>query len=273
MTTEWRLILSQPDSGAWNMALDEAILTSTARKITPPTLRLYDWQPATLSLGFAQPCSDVDLSVLERMSWGLVRRPTGGRAILHVDELTYAVAAPQDEPLLAGSLLESYCQISLALLAGLNELKVEAVGDRTYLSHNTGSNANPVCFETPSNYEITSHGKKLIGSAQARKHGGILQHGSLPISGDITRITRVLKYPSSQERDTAILKLTERATTLEALLGYIPDWNFVAQAIISGFRSEFKLNLEPGLPTEEELRTAENLVSTKYGSPDWTFRI
>ncbi len=273
MTNEWRLILSNPESGSWNMALDEAILSTTATKTNPPTLRFYDWQPATLSLGFAQPYTDVDQARLTSENWELVRRPTGGRAILHVDEVTYAVTAPQDDRLLSGSLLESYRKISRALLAGLMELKVEATGDKTYGNGHTGLNINPVCFETPSNYEITALGKKLIGSAQARKHTGILQHGSLPIKGDITRITRALKYASVQERVEAAGKLAERATTLEALLGYAPDWNTVAQAIINGFRSEFEIDLVPGQPTNEELNLAQELVSTKYGSPEWTFRI
>ena len=220
MNPTWRLILSENEAGAWNMALDEAILLSTARKESPPTLRLYGWQPATLSLGFAQPSSDVDVKRLTQENWGLVRRPTGGRAILHVDELTYAVIAPQDDPLLAGSLLESYHTISRALLAGLVNLNIAAAGEQMYTSNNPGRSTNPVCFEIPSNYEITVNEKKLIGSAQARKHGGILQHGSLPIKGDITRITHVLNYETDQERMVAAANLDAHATTLEALLGY-----------------------------------------------------
>lgn len=273
MINKWRLILSKPAPGAWNMALDEAILFATANKKTPPTLRLYDWQTATLSIGFAQPSTDVDMSALAKANWELVRRPTGGRAILHVDELTYALTAPQDDPLLSGSLLESYRKISQALLAGLAELKVTAVGNKTYLNETVGNNSNPVCFETPSNYEITANDKKLIGSAQARKYAGILQHGSLPIKGDITRITTVLRYPSNNDRVAAAEKLTLRAATLEELLGYPPDWDSVAQAIIAGFEREFGVTLHPGQPTDEERKMAEELVSTKYGAPAWTLRI
>ncbi|HQK05745.1 MAG TPA: hypothetical protein PK558_07165, partial [Anaerolineaceae bacterium] len=133
---------------------------------------MYAWQPATLSLGFAQPHLDVDLAALEEEQWGLVRRPTGGRAILHVDELTYAVAGSDDEPFLAGGLLESYCKISRALLTGLARMNVTAFGDKAYTNEPPDNKKNPVCFETPSNYEITVDGKKLIGSAQSRKYGG-----------------------------------------------------------------------------------------------------
>lgn len=273
MTTTWRLILSKDELGAWNMALDEAILMSTARRTTPPTLRLYAWHPATLSLGFAQPANDVDIKRLKKNNWGLVRRPTGGRAILHVDELTYAIAVPQDDPLLAGSLLESYRTISRALLAGLNHLNISAAGEKTYNNDTPVKTTNPVCFEMPSNYEITASGKKLIGSAQARKYEGILQHGSLPIKGDITRITQVLNYDTENERAVAAVNLSARATTLEALLGSPPPWQTVAQAVIKGFADTFSINLEPGQPADVEMEIARELMNTKYASPDWTFRI
>ena len=97
MSGVWRLIIDSPAHGAWNMAVDEAILEQTGRGESPPTLRLYDWQPACLSLGYAQPFADVDVDRLKERGWELVRRPTGGRAILHVDELTYSVSAPASD--------------------------------------------------------------------------------------------------------------------------------------------------------------------------------
>src|SRR5512133_3127465 len=110
--SQWRLIKTTPASGAWNMAVDEAILEAVGRRQALPTLRLYAWAPPCLSLGFAQPVRDVDQAALTRNGWELVRRPTGGRAILHTDELTYAVSAPPDEPRVAGSVLESYCRLA-----------------------------------------------------------------------------------------------------------------------------------------------------------------
>src|SRR5512137_2418732 len=124
----WRLILHPaPARGAWNMAVDEAILETTGRGEAPPTLRLYAWDPACLSLGYAQPTSDVDLVRLHERGWELVRRPTGGRAVLHTDELTYSVAGPLDEPLLAGTVLQSYSRLARALTEALHllGLKVE----------------------------------------------------------------------------------------------------------------------------------------------------
>ncbi len=273
MSATWRLIRSESNRGAWNMALDEALLKSTASKLAPPTLRLYSWEPAALSLGFAQPYLDVDLELLRDKNWDLVRRPTGGRAILHVDELTYSITAPLDEPRLTGNLLESYRTISRALLMALKILGVTANGDREYQTGMTSAMPNPVCFETPSNYEITAQGKKLIGSAQARKYGGLLQHGSLPLFGDLTRITQVLKYGSSQARQAAAEKLIAHAVTLENVLGKVISIRTAEEAFIEGFSSEFNIQLVSSFPTEYELGLANELLRTKYAAPEWTNRI
>ncbi len=255
------------------MALDESLLKSVAENHTPPTLRLYCWEPATLSLGFAQPAADVDVEKLQANKWDLVRRPTGGRAILHVDELTYSLTAAADDPLLSGDLLESYRKISRALLAGLSKLRVTATGDATYENSTSGMIKNPVCFETPSNYEITSGGKKLIGSAQARKYGGILQHGTLPIHGEITRITRALKFASEHDRASAAAKLTAHAVTLESVLSTIPDWLTVAGAIIKGFSETFEISFIESQPDPAEIEYANQLMAEKYLSDTWTFRM
>lgn len=270
----WRLLLTpEATNGAWNMALDEALLRSVAEHHSPPTLRLFSWQPATLSLGFAQPAVDVDHDNLARLGWGLVRRPTGGRAILHVDELTYSLTVAADDPLLSGDLLESYRKISRGLLAGLSRLRVTAAGDATYENTPPGKVNNPVCFEIPSNYEIISGGKKLIGSAQARKYGGILQHGTLPIHGDITRITRVLKFSSEEDRAKAAEKLTAHAVTLETVLGDAPEWMTVANAIVEGFSEIFEISFIDSHPDSSEIESANQFMSEKYISDTWTFRI
>ncbi len=197
------------------MAADEAILEATTRGEVPPTLRLYAWDPPCLSLGYAQCAADVDPARLARLGWHLVRRPTGGRAILHTDELTYSISGNQDEPRLAGGVLDSYRRLSFALLDALLRLGVNAAADPQPSQPLNTSPKGPVCFEVPSNYEITVLGKKLVGSAQARRHEGVLQHGSLPLTGDLTRITRVLNYPAETDRQHAAERIHLRAATLE----------------------------------------------------------
>ena len=269
----WRLILDEAHHGAYNMALDEALLISAAARHNLPALRLYAWDPATLSLGFAQPSQDIDMERLQTLGWGLVRRPTGGRAILHTDELTYSITAPIDDPLLHGSLLESYRKISVALLAALKYLNIPANGDKQYAETPGAAHQNPVCFETPSNYEITCGGKKLVGSAQARKHNGILQHGSLPLVGDISRITNVLRFESEKERDTAAVKVLARAATAASILSEPPSWQTAAQAFARGFTETFGIEFIDSRPTPEELTITEDLINTKYASDSWTLRI
>src|SRR6266498_1079863 len=215
----WRLLITPPARGAWNMALDESILehAQAGHGESLPTLRLYAWDPACLSLGHAQPFADVDVSRLQERGWEVVRRLTGGRAILHTDEITYSVIAPNDEPRVAGTVLESYNRLAQALLLAVKELDlpVEMKEGKT----ENPSSPNPVCFEVSSTYEITANGKKLIGSAQARKKEGVLQHGSLPLTGDLRRICQALVFENDSARENASKRLLDRATTVESALG------------------------------------------------------
>lgn len=266
----WRLISHSSKDGAWNMAVDEAILESTAQKKAPPTLRVYAWTPPCLSIGYTQNNKDVDLSALHSFGWHLVRRPTGGRAILHADELTYAVITSQDDPLVAGGVLESYRRLSAALLRTLVLLGLNARADQTYPD---APGVSAVCFETPSNYEITAGGKKLIGSAQARRLGGMLQHGSLPLFGDLSRITQVLAFSDESQRLDATRRLLQHATTLEATLGKTIDWKTAAHTLEQAFAETFSILFEPGDLTNEEIQRANELVAQKYSNPNWTDRI
>lgn len=275
---DWRLIISPALDGAANMAIDEAILETAAAGIQPPTLRLYAWLPAALSLGYAQSAADADLDALAQNDWDLVRRPTGGRAILHTDELTYSVTGPQYEPRLAGGVLESYRRLSLALLEALHRLDIPAEAHglpaaQPIASEPTGSAKNPVCFEVPSNYEIVVSGKKLIGSAQARRAEGVLQHGSLPLYGDLTRITRVLKFETPAARQRAVERLLERAVTAENILGKPLSWELACQAFIAAFEDTLSITLHPSDLTAAELERAQSLAAQKYRHPDWNFRI
>jgi lipoate-protein ligase A len=267
----WRLLLQpEPARGAWNMAVDEAILEACGHGDSPPTLRLYAWQPACLSLGYAQPIGDVDFARLQTNGWDLVRRPTGGRAVLHTDELTYSVIGPPDEPLLAGTVLEAYNRLAAALVEALRLLSLPVeVQERLNAINKT---PNPVCFEVPSTYEITVNGKKLVGSAQARRKEGVLQHGSLPLTGDLTRILQVILYPDQAARERAALRLLEHATTVETALDRVVSWDTAAHAFVTAFGSTLALHLEPAsLSHNEQVRT-EEFVRTKYAHPDWTGR-
>ena len=264
----WRLILDPPAPGAWNMAVDEAILNAATQGDVPPTLRLYAWDPACLSLGYAQPISDVDGKRLEEFGWDMVRRPTGGRAILHTDELTYSVCGPEHEPVLSGDILSSYKRLSAAILAALEHIGV-GVQALPQEKNPVSKTPEPVCFEIPSNYEITANGKKLVGSAQARRQGGVLQHGTLPLYGDLARIVQVLRFPNPVSRAQAAERLLDRATTIQTALGRLVDWQLAADSFIRAFSETLKLELLPGSLTEAEQLLAQQLLEEKYANPSW----
>jgi len=266
----WRLVLSPPGTGAWNMALDESILEHCGAGKSLPTLRLYSWQPGCLSLGFSQPFSKINLDALRQHGWDYVRRPTGGQAVLHIDELTYSAIAPYSDPRMTGSVLDVYQRISLGLLEALKILGLEPKADSIYENSKKNSK-NPVCFENPSNYEITVSGLKLVGSAQARKFDAILQHGSIPIYGDITRILSCFLSTNSIEQ--AKERLLRHAANLEMILGEAPSFSQVQQAVIAGFSQALNLKFIQSDPLESEISRARELLLEKYQNDLWTKRI
>jgi lipoate-protein ligase A len=249
------------------MAADEAILEAVGAGDVPPTLRLYAWSPACLSLGFSQKSADADLIRIAARGWQMVRRPTGGKAILHTDELTYSVALPPDHPLTQLSIIESYREISRALIHALNILGAAAHSERR--SDDAPKRPGAVCFEVPSHYEITVDSKKLIGSAQVRRKSGLLQHGTLPLTGDLACICDALTYPDEQTRDDARQTVLERALTLENALGRPVTWYETAEAVSEGFEAIFGVELVLSSLIDSERERAEQLADEKHCSPDY----
>jgi lipoate-protein ligase A len=273
----WRLLHSPLAEGAINMATDEAILRAVAEGAAPPTLRFFGWTPPCLSLGYAQPAGEVDRERLARFGYGLVRRPTGGRAILHTDELTYSVIAPMDEPRVRGGVVESYQQLSQGLLAGLAHLGLSVRADKEYDAAETGPVKGPVCFEVPSNYEITvgtgGQPRKLLGSAQVRKQGVVLQHGTLPLTGDIGRICDALVFENEAERQRVRARVHARATTVAEVIGREVSWDEAARAVAQGFAEALNLSLQPAPLTPAETALAEKMRAEKYATEAWNARV
>lgn len=281
----WRLIVTPPAAGAWNMAVDEAIAAHAGRGAAPPTLRFYQWQPACVSLGRHQPLADIDLARCAALGYDVVRRPTGGRAILHADELTYSVAGPQEDPILAGAVLDSYLRLSQGLLAGLERLGLCVA--KAPPTGRASADAGPVCFEVPSAYEIVvpaaggspvdnrtyaAEARKLVGSAQSRRSGWVLQHGTLPLVGDVTRLVEVVVFPDEAARALQRQLLAGRAVTVQDALGRVVSFDEAAQALAAGFQKALGIRLEVGELTPGELAAAEELQRGVYGDEEWTGR-
>lgn len=268
MSDRWRLLVTAPMNGALNMALDEALAESAGAGEGLPTLRFYQWAPPCLSLGRNQALAEVDSEACRRLGYDIVRRPTGGRSILHTDELTYSVTGPAADPRLAGSILDSYLRLAQALELGLERMGLavkKASGDTR-----AGADVSAACFEAPSAYEITVNGRKLIGSAQSRRQGWVLQHGSLPLTGNITRVVDGLSFASADEREALRRILAQRATTVEAELARPVDSAEAMAALTDAFAQRLGVTLTPGEISPQEQQRVERLLNERYLHPAWT---
>ena len=275
----WRLLIDQPADGAANMARDEAILASHA-DAAQPTLRLYSWNPACLSLGRFQRASVIDRAACMRAGVAIVRRPSGGRALLHDAELTYAIIARADHELFGDqSILATYRQISLALLAGLQRLGVaaELAGGKqderrtTKVASNSfsslvvrhSSRSSAACFDTPAAYELTVAGRKLAGSAQTRRAGSILQHGAIPLTPHAQRLTALLHTPPGD--------LDAKMIALDQAAGRRIEFGELADALIAGFGDAWGIQFERGGLSANEQREQQRLIAEKYTDDRWTY--
>lgn len=269
--TRWRLLRHGPATGAENMAIDEAISQAVAEGLVPPTLRFYAWAPPCVSLGRNQRGAEVDASRCAASGYDIVRRPTGGRAILHTDELTYSIIAAPDHPLMAGLVLDSYLRISRGLVAGLRRLGIDA--QEAPGSNRAGPDVSAACFEVPSAYEIVANGRKVLGSAQARRAKSVLQHGSLPLGGDLTRVVDCLAFDDEAERAALRAALNGHAATAEELAGRPISYDEALAALTAGLADALQIELAPGTLTDIERSWATELVRDKYANLTWTMRV
>ncbi len=256
----WRLLLeTEPRSGAWNMAIDRAMMEAAGEGNVPPTLRFFQWSPPAVSLGKGQPFAVADLERCRADGVDVVQRPTGGWAIFHIDELTYSVAAHSDEPAVAGPLLEAYKTLSAALIAGLQRLGLDAsLAPAPAPAAKAGLVA---CFAVPYNNEITVAGKKLMGSAQARNQRRLLQHGSLPLIGDVSRAVDYLAFPSEEAREELRAHLRAHATTASDAAGRAISFAEAASALCEGFATTLDIDLVPDELTQAEIERATQLAA------------
>lgn len=261
----WRLLPVDTLPGSMNMAVDEMLMEKVGQG-ERPILRFYLWERPTLSVGYFQDArKQVDFEVcnMEGVDW--VRRPTGGRAVLHQYELTYSVIVPLDYPDLPDGVTPSYLWLSKGLVTGLQQLGVPAeISDGSKGSR--GQTA--ACFDSPSWYELTVDGKKLVGSAQTRREGVLLQHGSILLDLDTDLYVRCLKHASAREKQVTKRILANKATYLKAIIGDI-SYSKVANAIGGGFAKALGISFTECSLTDEETHQACMLNNNKYSTDGW----
>jgi lipoate-protein ligase A len=255
-----RLINQGPSPAYFNIALDEAISENVRQKVSPPTLRLYHWDRPSLSIGCFQKVSDVDTGYCDKKGYPVVRRQTGGRAILHDSELTYSFSASADSHFFNGSLLENYAVISRALLLALKLRDIDA--EASFCRKRESSNRHPACFRAVSYGEISVGGKKVIGSAQKLYKDGFLQHGSILFSFDAGELCKVL---GQNDEDAC--------NDIGAINDYTDRISFddLRTALKEAFESTLNVKMISDHPTKSELTLAKELERTKYSTREWNF--
>ncbi len=266
---KWRFLNTGHQSPGMNMALDEAILLACEAGTAPPTLRVYGWQPLALSLGYAQSVSkEVNPDACHRYGIEIVRRPTGGRAVLHDDEVTYSVVMPIASQDGARSLTEHYHLIGLALAEAFTHLGLAVRLSRPQRAAKERQAPSPACFAALSRYELSVSGKKLVGSAQKRGQYALLQHGSIPLSLDRQRLFQCLRVPPKQhdalvqEAYTTMIAVHEAATTPIAL-------DDIHEALRHGFATSLATSVIEGEVQPEEWQIAQELYTSKYATTTW----
>ena len=264
-TSPWRILHHEPADGPWNMAVDEAIVRAVGQARVPPTLRFYAWRAPTVSLGFLQRSpGGVDLPACKRMGIALVRRPTGGRAVLHAQELTYSVCVPLQGSWRALSVRDAFGLVSLGLVAGLGRLGISAAAGESG-SETVERERAAVCFLVRRMPAILVGGRKLIGSAQRRFQTALLQHGSILLEFDPALHQAV--FPSWPRRNP-----TAGITHLRALLGTLPPIPRLVGEMAAGWEEAFNVSCLPGTLTATEESDASRLCEERYGTPAWTFQ-
>jgi len=258
----WRLLIDAHARGAWNMGVDEVLLDGVALGTAPPTVRFYQWQPACLSLGYFQPPSVVNLEGCRTLGVDVVRRPTGGRAILHDRELTYSVAMPVARLGHDQAVLSSYRRLSLGILVGLRALQVPV--SLAPAAIGTGPEHGPACFDRASANELLLHGRKLVGSAQVRRNGAVLQHGSILFEPQVERLSACLHLPEDQQPPGYLG--SHLAGLCEVGAFKVRD---VASAVGRGLAEQFGIQLEPGALEPAEAEAAGRLAASRYADAAW----
>jgi lipoate-protein ligase A len=271
---KWRVIYNTKLGSAENMAIDEAIMISVGEGKSLPAIRFYDWNPATVSCGFNQAVEkEIDFEEIKKKSYGFVRRPTGGRVVLHKDEVTYAVITPSIDRF-EGGITATYSEISKALGKGLAKLGVPIEFEKGELTVTEQRlNANP-CFTSTSRYELKCLGKKIVGSAQVRKGEMLLQHGSILLNQNQEEVAWLVPGLETEKKEKLARFLARKTISINQAQSKQISFDEAVRALTDGFMEQWKEDefFVNGELTEYELHLVKELTVTKYANNSWNFR-
>ncbi len=253
MKEEWRLLITENNSAATNMAMDRAELVAISEGRAPPTVRFFTWEPPAISIGYFQSLEEeVDLDVCKKFGVDYVRRMTGGGAVFHDKELTYSIVIPEVHSQIPKNIMESYSRICGALIKGLKQLGIES----RYAPIN----------------DIVTDGKKISGNAQTRKAKTVLQHGTILMDVDVEKMFSLLKVPNEKIRDKLISDVKQRVTSVKHILGEDISFANVSEAMKIGFEKEFNVKLNEGALTREEIELTNKFEKEYFSAKEWNHR-
>lgn len=275
MTEIWNFINTGSKNPYYNMAMDEALLNFVSRGEIDPVIRFYTWNPATLSIGYFQRLQkEIDIDKVKEKGYGLVRRQTGGRGVLHDKELTYSVIVPESHPNMPSTVTEAYKIISQGLLEGFKNLGFETYfaiprskEERDKLKQPRSS----VCFDAPSWYELVVEGRKIAGSAQTRQKGVILQHGSILQDIDIDDLFDMFIFKNERLKAKMKENFVQKAVAINDISNQHITLNEMENAFKSGFKKGLNIDFKPLELTEKQIEEVQELEE-KYRSEAWMYR-
>ncbi len=271
---KWRFLINGKLSPAENMAIDEAIFECVQDGRSLPTIRFYNWGPSTVSCGYNQEVAkEINFAALKKHDFGFVRRPTGGRVVLHDNEVTYSVISPL-EGRLSGNVTESYSEISKALAKGLELMSINVDFEKGNLSSEHQRQAANPCFTSSSRYELSYQRQKIIGSAQVRKNNCLLQHGSILLNYNQSKLAQIMPGLTENQKDRLANYLKRKTIAINEILSVPKGFDEAVKFFINGFKEKWIVdefvtskNLEP-----YELEIAERLRLTKYLTDEWNLK-
>jgi lipoyl(octanoyl) transferase len=267
--SSWRFLDTAKGSAFFNMAFDEAIIESVANGLSLPTFRLYEWDPAAITIGYSQKAMDVlDNDRCIENGIDVTRRLTGGRAVFHDNETAYSVIGTFDDPQFGGNLHDTYRAIGAVLIEALRTCGAEVDWSRGNPAPGEvrGVSSSP-CFLSASRFEITCRGRKMVGSAQRRFRKVFLQHGSILTGSGHERIVNYLKNSHDPVRLGEVL--ARKSITLDMAIGYPVDTGSLKASLFESFSHAVDGAVTYEEPSPREMDYARTSMQERYSSKGW----